>query len=52
MAREADRIAIDVRGDTVVLTGAVGSWSERTAVIGAAKGTRGVKRVDCHLRIE
>jgi len=52
VAREADRITIDVEGDTVVLTGTVGSWAERRAVLGTARGTPGVRRVDDRLRIE
>lgn len=52
IARAADRIEIEIAGDTVALTGAVGSWPERIAVIGAAKGTPGVKRIDDHLWIE
>ena len=52
VAREADRIAIDIRGDTVTLTGVVGSWTERRAVIGAAKGTPGVRHIADRLRIE
>lgn len=52
VAREADRIAIDVIGDTVVLTGRVGSWSEHQAVLGAARGTPGVSRIEDHLRLE
>jgi osmotically-inducible protein OsmY len=51
-AREADRVAVDVDGDTVVLTGSVGSWTERRAVVGAARGTLGVRRVDDRLRID
>lgn len=43
---------IDVRGDTVALTGIVGSWSERMAVIGAAKGMPGVRHIEDRLRIE
>jgi osmotically-inducible protein OsmY len=52
VAREANRIAIDVRGDTVTLTGIVGSWTERRAVIGAAKGMPGVRHIADRLRIE
>jgi osmotically-inducible protein OsmY len=52
VAREADRITIDVQGDTVVLSGGVASWRERRAVLGAAKGTPGVKRIDDQLRIQ
>jgi len=52
VAREADRITVDVQGDTVVLSGGVGSWRERRAVLGAAKGTPGVRRIDDQLRIQ
>jgi osmotically-inducible protein OsmY len=41
-----------VQGDTVVLSGGVASWRERRAVLGAAKGTPGVRRIDDQLRIE
>jgi osmotically-inducible protein OsmY len=51
VAREADRIAIDVDDHTVVLSGTVASWRERQAVIGAAKGTPGVQRIEDHLQI-
>jgi len=49
--REAERVAVDVQGDTVVLTGHVGSWTERRAVVGAARGTPGVRRVEDRLHI-
>jgi len=49
--READRIAIAIDGDAIVLSGAVASASERLAVIGAARGTPGVTRIDDRLRI-
>jgi osmotically-inducible protein OsmY len=52
VAREVERIAIDVQGDTVVLSGRVGSWTERQAVVGVAKGTPGVRRIDDQLQIE
>lgn len=51
VAREADRIAIDIDGHTVVLSGSVASWRERLAVIGAAKGTPGVQRIEDRLVI-
>jgi osmotically-inducible protein OsmY len=50
--REARRIELDVRDGRVSLTGVVHSWAEREAVIGAARGTPGVRTVDPHLRIE
>lgn len=52
IAREADRISVDVRAGTVVLSGRVASWRERRAVLGAARGTPGVRRVDDQLRIQ
>ena len=50
-AREASRVTVEVLGDVVVLGGAVGSWAERKAVVGAAKGTRGVREVSDHIRL-
>ncbi len=47
--RAASHVTVAVDGDTVVLEGAVGSWPERRAVIGAARGTPGVKRVEDRL---
>jgi osmotically-inducible protein OsmY len=52
VAREVDGITVDVQGDTVVLSGGVASWRERRAVLGAAKGTPGVRRIDDRLRIQ
>lgn len=48
-ARAASHVTVAVDGDTVVLEGTVGSWLERRAVLGAARGTPGVKRVEDHL---
>ncbi len=50
--REARRVSMDIRDGRVILSGSVGSWSERQAVIGAVRGTPGVKAVDDKLRIE
>lgn len=49
--REASRIRLDVRDGGVTLSGTVHSWAEREAVIGAARGTRGVRSVESELRI-
>jgi osmotically-inducible protein OsmY len=49
--REAAHVGVEVHGDTVVLTGNVGSWFERRAVLGAARGTPGVGRIDDRLRV-
>ena len=50
--REAGRIALEVRDGRVSLSGVVHSWPERQAVIGAARGTRGVREVEDRLRVE
>jgi osmotically-inducible protein OsmY len=44
-SRDADKIQIDVVGTNVTLRGNVESWPERTAIVGAAWGTRGVENV-------
>ena len=49
--REASRIDVDVHDDQVTLSGVVHSWAEREAIVGAAKGTLGVRQVDDHLRV-
>jgi osmotically-inducible protein OsmY len=49
--REAKRISLDVHDGHVTLTGTVHSWAERDAVVGAARGTRGVRAVEDHLSI-
>jgi osmotically-inducible protein OsmY len=50
--REAERIRLEVMDGKVTLFGTVHSWAERQAVVGAAKGTPGVRSVDDKLRIE
>lgn len=50
--REAQRVLLEVKDGSVSLTGGVDSWSERQAIVDAVKGTRGVRRVEDHLRIE
>ena len=50
--RDAARIVVDVEEGRVSLSGVVHSWAERNAVIGAARGTPGVRDIDDHLRIE
>jgi len=51
VSREAERISVDVEGDTVVLRGTVDSWAERRTALGAAKGTRGVRVIEDRLQI-
>lgn len=50
--REAQAIKIDVEDGTVKVSGAVHSWVEREAVLGATRGTPGVRKVEESLRIE
>jgi osmotically-inducible protein OsmY len=50
--REARHISVDVHDGRVNMSGVVHSWAERTAVVGAAKGTPGVRIVEDHLRIQ
>jgi osmotically-inducible protein OsmY len=50
--REAQAIKIDVEDGTVRVSGAVHSWVEREAVLGATRGTPGVRKVEESLRIE
>jgi osmotically-inducible protein OsmY len=50
--RHARRIAVDVQDGTVSLSGTVQSWAEREAVLGAARGTPGVRRVEDHLHLQ
>jgi osmotically-inducible protein OsmY len=50
--READRIELDIDDGRVTVSGVVHSWREREAVLGAVKGTAGVRAVisDLHLQ--
>ena len=50
--REAERIRLEVIEGNVTLYGTVHSWAERQTVVGAAKGTPGVRSVDDKLKIE
>jgi osmotically-inducible protein OsmY len=50
--RKARQINLDVHDGKVILSGVVHSWAERQSVLGAAKGTRGVRNVDDRLSVE
>lgn len=50
--REARGINLDVHDGKVILTGVVHSWAERQSVVGAVKGTPGVRSVDDRLTVE
>jgi osmotically-inducible protein OsmY len=49
--REAKQIMLEVHDGAVKLSGTVHSWAERDAVIGAARGTHGVRNVEDRLSI-
>jgi len=55
LARQADResrhVSVQADGTTVTLRGAVHSWAERTAVLGAAWSTPGVSQVISELTV-
>lgn len=50
--RDARRINLDVHDGKVILSGVVRSWAERQSIVGAAKGTRGIRSVDDRLLVE
>lgn len=50
--REAGHIEVKVVDDCVTVSGAVHSWAERRAVLGAAGATPGVRAVEDRLRVE
>jgi osmotically-inducible protein OsmY len=50
--READRLNLEVQDGRVTLSGAVHSWAERQSVVGAVRGTPGVREVNDRLRTE
>jgi osmotically-inducible protein OsmY len=50
--REAHHVGVLVENGRATLNGTVGSRAERDAVVGAARGTAGVRAVDDLLRIE
>lgn len=49
--RDSDKIEVEVDGGRVTLHGTVQSWREREAIVGAARGTRGVQAVIDRMRI-
>jgi osmotically-inducible protein OsmY len=50
--REAQKLDLKVEEGKVTLSGRVASWKERDAVLGAVKGTLGVRKLEDKLRIE
>jgi len=50
--REASRIDLRTTAGTVHVTGIVQSWQEKEAVLGAVRGTRGVREVTDNLRVQ
>jgi len=51
-AREAKHVTVEMDGDRAVVRGEVQSWRERELVLGAIKGTHGVRTVRSHLRVQ
>ena len=47
----ASHVQVAIAAGKVVLSGAVPSWAELNAVIGAVRGTKGVQTVESHLRV-
>ena len=50
--REAKNLDLSVKDGRVTVSGAVHSWTEKQAVLGATRGTLGVYQIDDRLRIE
>lgn len=50
--READRIKVSVEGGRVTLSGAVRSWAEKRAILGAVAHAPGITRVDEKLFVD
>jgi osmotically-inducible protein OsmY len=50
--RESKSIELDVEDGYVAVRGVVRSWREREAVLGAVKGTPGVRNIDHTIRVD
>lgn len=50
-ARESHRVSVDNHDGIVTLSGSCCTWAEKKAIVGAARGTRGVRSVRDELRI-
>ena len=50
-ARAARHVKVEVAGSGATVTGYVDSWAERTAVVGAVRGTHGITSVEDMLAI-
>ena len=50
--RESNAIELDVEDGHVAVRGVVRSWREREAVLGAVKGTPGVRNIDHTIRVD
>jgi len=51
-ARESNRIRVETTDGAVTLSGTCRTWGDKKAVVGAARGTAGVRTVRDELRIE
>jgi osmotically-inducible protein OsmY len=50
--REASRLTLRATDGTVDVSGVVHTWQERQAVVGAIRGTRGIRDVVDHLSVQ
>ena len=50
-ARDARDIKLEVHDGKVTLEGKVHSWAERELVVGAVRGTRGVRSIEDHMQL-
>ena len=50
--REAEKISVNVEGDTVTLEGKVRTWPEKNSVLGTVSHARGVHEVKDHLSVD
>jgi osmotically-inducible protein OsmY len=49
--RDASHIGLALKDGRVIVSGTVGSWAEKKAVLGATRGTAGILEVEDRLRI-
>jgi osmotically-inducible protein OsmY len=50
--READRIKVEILDGKVSLSGAIRSWADKRAILGAVSHAPGIAEVDDKLRVD